>query len=169
MTFIIDSPLGVDEAVARMREVTVKRHWIRFWNAVPGTFEGSISGNRFTVLTSAEGYRAFEWIRSRNLGRPVCSGHITPAPGGSRIRIGTRPQAAVILLWLWAPILGGLGLALVYRDGFFEIDGEFRWFGLLFPGVVAFQLIVLASFAREMRHEAQDAFRQVFKGESAMR
>ena len=97
--------LPPDEALERLRAVTVKRHWVHLRGAVPGTFEGKIEDDRFTVLTSAEALKLFSFARMRNLGRPVCLGRLMPEPGGCRIAVRFRPQ------WL-------VTVALVYLFGF---------------------------------------------------
>ena len=109
----IDSPLAVDDAVDRLRTVTVKRHWVRGLAAVAGTFEGTVAGDRFSVLTSAEGYRVFGFARVRNLGRPVCYGRVSAAPTGSRIEMTLRPQALMIAVTTYLFIFGMLMVPLV--------------------------------------------------------
>jgi hypothetical protein len=100
----ISCPLTVAEATQRLRAVTVKRHWVRVLAAVPGTFEGTVADDRFTVLTSAEGYKLFGFARMRNIGRPVCGGRLTALPDGCRVVVNFRLQwvVTVAMTYLFA-------------------------------------------------------------------
>ncbi len=109
----IDSPLSVDAAAERLHAATVKRHWIRVLAAVPGTFEGAVTGDRFTVLTSAEGYKVLGLARIRNLGRPVCAGRISQAPDGSRIELTLRPQGLILAVMAYLFVFGMVMVPLV--------------------------------------------------------
>ncbi len=110
---VIDSPLDVAEAAGRLRSVTVKRHWVRVLAAVPGTFEGAVADDRFSVLTSAEGYRLFGFARVRNLGRPVCHGRLSPASQGSRVEITLRPQGLMLAVMAYLFVFGLVMVPLV--------------------------------------------------------
>jgi len=113
--FVVDTPLRIDEVHARLKAVTVKRHWFRIFKAVPGTFEGTLRRDGFVLLTSAEGYQLFGFSRMRNAYRPICSGTIEPSPGGSRITVRARlPLFFMIFLAIWLTLFltsaGGIWL-----------------------------------------------------------
>jgi len=112
----IDSPLDGQEAAGRLRAASVKRHWVRLLAAVPGTFEGTVDGERFTVLTSAEGYKVLGFARIRNLGRPVCTGRLTPTPGGCHARITLRPQGFMLFVMAYLFVFGFVMVPLVPLD-----------------------------------------------------
>ena len=113
---MIDSPLAAGEATERLRATTVKRHWVRVLAAVPGTFEGTVEDDCFSVLTSAEGYRLFGFARMRNLGRPVCRGRLSPVPGGCRAAVTFRPQGVMIAVMTYLFVFGLLMVPLVPAD-----------------------------------------------------
>lgn len=156
--------LTTTEVVERLRAVTVKRHWLRLWSAVPGTFEGKVSADRFRLLTSAEGFELFGWARTRNGGRPVCTGRLAPAPGGCRIDLNLRPQAALLLVMAYILAFMPLVLWLYIFGTWKSVDGDeslARVGLMLFPCAFLLNYIIWTRMFWIMRNRALAAFRRV--------
>lgn len=156
----IDSPLDANAAADRLRVVTVKRHWIRVLATVPGTFEGTITGDRFSILTSAEGYKVFGFARIRNLGRPVCAGRLTPLPGGCRVAVTLRPQglmlAVMAYLFVFAMIMVPLVPAQTWQQN--HIDPKLP---AAFPVIFVLNYAIGTAAFWFMRNRALKALRAV--------
>ena len=165
----IDSPLGVVEATGRLQATTVKRHWVRVLAAVPGTFEGAISGTReharFCVLTSAEGYKVLGFARIRNLGRPVCDGRIAAATGGCRVRVTFRPQGFMLAVMAYLFVFGFVMAPLVPAATWTQNHIDTKWVAA-FPAIFVLNYIIGTAAFWTMRNRAIRALREVLGSES---
>lgn len=157
---VVDSPLSPTEARERLQAVTVKRRWVRVLAAVPGRFEGTIGDDRFSVLTSAEGYRVFGFARVRNLGRPVCTGRLVSAPGGSRADINLRPQGLILAVMAYLFVFGMLMVPLVPAETWRQnhIDPKLP---AAFPVIFVLNYIIGTAAFWIMRNRALAVFRTV--------
>jgi len=155
----IDSPLDGQEAAGRLRAASVKRHWVRLLAAVPGTFEGTVDGERFTVLTSAEGYKVLGFARIRNLGRPVCSGRILPHAAGCRVEVRMRPQGFMLAVMTYLFAFGFIMGPLVPRDLWTQNHIDPKWVAA-FPVIFVLNYIIGTATFWVMRKRALEALRK---------
>ncbi len=160
--FVLDCPFDAAEAAAKLKAVTVKRHWIRFWSGVPGTFEGYVRGNRFSLLTSAEAYQFFGFTRTRNMTRPVCSGRIEPASNGCRVVVRLRPQLGFVLLMIYIFAFAGFVGWFLYHDGLYR-DFDFPFPLIIFPIVIVLNLAIYLGFTGTMGKRARAALQGVLR------
>ncbi len=85
------SPLGPDEAAARLTAAVAARRWS--FKAPPEPFTGWVRGRQFEVMRT---------IRYRNSFLPVVTGEIAPDAAGARIRVVMRLHLAVaafMIVW----------------------------------------------------------------------
>ena len=159
----IDTSLGVVQATGRLQATTVKRHWVRVLAAVPGTFEGAVGGTleegRFTVLTSAEGYKVLGFARIRNLGRPVCSGRISPHAAGCRVDVRMRPQGFMIAVMAYLFVFGFVMGPLVPREAWTQNHIDPKWVAA-FPVIFVLNYIIGTAAFWTMRNRAVAALRR---------
>ncbi len=159
---VIASPLDAAEAARRLRAASVKRHWVRVLAAVPGTFEGVVEDQHFCVLTSAEGYKVLGFARIRNLGRPVCSGRLTPASGGCRIRVTFRPQGFMLAVMAYLFVFGFVMAPLVPAATWTQNHLDPKWVAA-FPAIFVLNYIIGTAAFWTMRNRALRALRQVLE------
>ena len=159
----IDTSLGVVEATGRLQATTVKRHWVRGLAAVPGTFEGAVGGTleegRFCLLTSAEGYKVLGFARIRNLGRPVCSGRISPHAAGCRVDVRMRPQGFMLAVMAYLFAFGFIMGPMVPHDMWTQNHIDPKWVAA-FPVIFVLNYIIGTATFWVMRKRALEALRK---------
>ncbi len=104
--FTIHSRMSPVEAVQALQAVVEPQKFLRFSTAGAQPFEGRVKGYGFRI-TRIIGYRN-SWL-------PVVVGSVTPAPGGSLVRIHMRLLVIVGLFstaWLCGIGLAAVGLGL---------------------------------------------------------
>lgn len=157
--FTVDTPLRIDEVHARLQAVTVKRHWFRLFKAVPGTFEGTLKRDRFTLLTSAEGYQLFGFYHMRNAYRPVCFGTIKPGPGGCRIAVRARlPLFFMVFMATWTMLFLTVALAIWLQS---PEDIQYAAAPLMVTAIFLIMWTIAVGVFRFMLHRFKSALEHV--------
>ena len=77
------------------------------------TATNTVDGNYGLAASS---YKVLGFARIRNLGRPVCTGRLTPTPGGCHARITLRPQGFMLFVMAYLFVFGFVMVPLVPLD-----------------------------------------------------
>lgn len=128
-TLLIESPLPLHEARARLQGATGPVRWLRF-GAPPHAFEGEVAGDAVRI------HRA---IRYQNAFLPRIEGRLEPGAQGSRLRAAMKlhPFVAVFMaVWFSIALAAGLPMVIALFFGAPAVTALIPLAMLLFGGAL---------------------------------
>jgi hypothetical protein len=114
--FVIHSPMSPTDALQALRSVVEPGKFLRFSTAGAKAFQGTVD---------VSGFRITRIIGYRNSFLPVIVGTVTPAPGGSLVRIHMRMIVFVMLFCcVWLTGVVSIGGNLIWRTSWAQVQAQ---------------------------------------------